>query len=249
MYKSVEQRFGVFMDRRKFVRICAGSVAFSALQRNVLAAADDQVRRYQRVLLTDREARPLKAKLLLTDRNYLFHYPYVGTPCFLLNLGKPIERDVALKADDGRDYHWHGGVGPKRAIVSYSAICAHKLAYPTRQLSFISYRGGNIPGESRATPNMIHCCAEHSEYDPAAGAKVVGGPAKQPLATILLDYDASRDELYATGTLGGELFDEFFAKYDFKLSMEHGANHAKQPVSGTAVVTELTQFCQQEIRC
>jgi Rieske Fe-S protein len=46
---------------------------------------------------------------------------------------------------------------------------------------------------------MIHCCAEHSEYDPAAGAKVMAGPAKQPLATILLDYDATTDELSATG--------------------------------------------------
>ena len=237
------------MERRDFVKLCTASAALGATLRGALAAIDAQTRLYQRTLLVDQEGRPFKARLLQPDRNYLFHYPYAGTPCFLLNLGKPLTQAVALKTDDGRTYDWQGGVGPKRTIVSYSAICAHKLAYPTKQLSFISYKNGAVAKNSRATPNMIHCCAEHSEYDPAAGAKVMAGPAKQPLATILLDYDATSDELFAVGTLGGELFDEFFAKYDFKLSMEHGANRGKLAVSGTAVVSELTQFCQQEIRC
>jgi Rieske Fe-S protein len=197
----------------------------------------------------DTEGRALKARDLAADRTYLFHYPYAGTPCFLLNLGRPVGQAVRLKTDDGRDYEWQGGAGPSRAIVSYSAICAHKLAYPTKQISFISYRGKIAGKESRATPNMIHCCAEHSEYDPAAGGKVTGGPAKQPLATVLLDYDANADELFAVGTLGGELFEEFFAKYDFKLAMEHGSKNARRPVTGHAVVRELTQFCQQEIQC
>jgi len=237
------------MDRRDFVMFCGATAALATSQQGVLAAADAQARMYGRSLLVDTDGRPLKARLLLAERNYVFHYPYAGTPCFLLNLGRPIEQAVPLKTDDGRVYEWQGGVGPNRAIVSYSAICAHKLAYPTKQLSFISYRGKVAAKDTRATPNMIHCCAEHSEYDPAAGAKVMAGPAKQPLATILLDYDASTDELSAVGTLGGELFEEFFAKYDFKLAMEHGSNKAQRPVNGTAVVRELTQFCQQEIRC
>jgi hypothetical protein len=78
---------------------------------------------------------------------------------------------------------------------------------------------------------------------------VVAGPAKQPLAAILLEYDPKTDELLAVGTVGGELFEEFFAKYDFKLAMEHGQNKARQAVGSTTVVTELTQFCQQEIHC
>ena len=69
---------------------------------------------------------------------------------------------------------------------------------------------------------MIHCCSEHSQYDPAEGGRVLAGPAPQPLAAILLDYDAAADELYAVGTLGGEMFDEFFAKYEFRLALEHG---------------------------
>jgi Rieske Fe-S protein len=61
---------------------------------------------------------------------------------------------------------------------------------------------------------MIHCCSEHSEYDPASGARVVSGPAPQPLLTINLEYDSMADGLYATGTLGADTYEVFFAKYD-----------------------------------
>jgi hypothetical protein len=60
------------------------------------------------------------------------------------------------------------------------------MSYPTPQITFISYREkSTASGVMRA--NTIYCCSEHSEYDPFAGAKVVGGPAPQPLAAILLE--------------------------------------------------------------
>jgi nitrite reductase/ring-hydroxylating ferredoxin subunit len=131
-------------------------------------------------------------------------------------------------------------------VVAYSAICAHQLAYPTKQISFISYR------EQASARNkhgqVIHCCAEHSQYDPADGGRVMAGPAPQPLAAILLEHDAKTDELTAVGTLGGEMFNQFFAKYEFKLSLEHGPS-ARQAVSGTAVVNELESYCRQQVRC
>lgn len=236
------------MDRRRFVKLCASAMALSGAP-CARAAVTGEVKRYDRAVLVDRSGQPLLAARLAVDRNYVFHYPYVGTPCFLLSLGTPPPRQhVALDTEDGLGYQWPGGVGPKRAIVSYSAICAHKLAYPTKQLSFISYKAARS-GNSRATPNTIHCCAEHSEYDPAAGARVLAGPATQPLAAILLEYDPQTDALAALGTVGGELFEAFFAKYEFRLSMEHGHGKARRRVSGTAVVSELTQFCQQEIVC
>ena len=77
---------------------------------------------------------------------------------------------------------------------------------------------------------MIHCCADHSVYDPSAGARVISGPAPQPLAAILLEYDTEHDELTAIGTVGAEQFDAFFRKYDFKLALEYGAGKARQPV-------------------
>jgi hypothetical protein len=96
--------------------------------------------------------------------------------------------------------------------------------------------------------DVIHCCSEHSQYDPAQGARVLAGPAPQPLAAILLEYDAAKDELAALGTLGGELFHEFFEKYAFRLQMELG-NKAQAAVSGSCVVRPLENYCRQQVKC
>ena len=138
---------------------------------------------------------------------------------------------------DGASYAWTGGVGPAQSVVSYSAICAHKLAYPTRDISFIRFQSERSP---TSDGNVIHCCADHSVYDPAAGARVLSGPAPQPLAAILLDYDGATDSVAALGTVGAEQFDAFFRKYDFKLTMEYGHGKARMPVGRGAVVRELT---------
>jgi hypothetical protein len=96
---------------------------------------------------------------------------------------------------------------------------------------------------------MIHCCSEHSEYDPAAGARVMGGPAPQPLCAILLEHDPATDALFATGTLGGEMFNQFFSKYEMRLSLELGSTQARQRVTGKTTVTALARFCRQQVRC
>ena len=133
-----------------------------------------------------------------------------------------------------------------RAIVAFSAICAHKLAYPTREVSFIRYQA---EPSATADNRVIHCCADHSVYDPASGARVLSGPAPQPLAAILLEYDAPTDGLAAVGTLGAEQFDAFFAKYEFKLALDHGQGKARRPVGATTVVREIAQYCRQTVQC
>ena len=96
--------------------------------------------------------------------------------------------------------------------------------------------------------NVIHCCAEHSQYDPAEGGRVLAGPAPQPLAAILLEHDPKTDGLTAVGTLGGEMFNQFFAKFEFKLAMEHGG--AVRGAAGPeARVTDLDNYCRQQVRC
>lgn len=214
-----------------------------------MPAADARPKSYTRTQLVDGNGRPLRAARLAAGENYVFHYPFEGTPCFLLNLGRPTVENVALKTGDGVAYRWPGGVGPQRAIVAYSAICSHQLTYPTRQISFISYRDQSTASKI-SKPRMIHCCSEHSEYDPAAGARVMSGPAPQPLCAILLQHDPAADALYATGTLGGEMFDTFFAKYEMRLALEHGStNRAQQRISGTTAISPLSQFCKQQVRC
>ena len=226
------------------MKLCAASCAAGAHE--LLAAETLSPRSYARCELVAESGEPLKAASLVVGRNYIFHYPFESTPCFLLNLGKATGRAVQLKTGSGATYEWSGGVGPKRAIVAYSAICAHRMSYPTPQISFISYRE-QAAGVAR--PNSIHCCSEHSEYDPAAGGRVLGGPAPQPLAAILLEHNARTDGLWAVGTLGGEMFNEFFEKYEFKLAIDYRTRNARQPVAARSVVRELTQFCKQQVRC
>jgi Rieske Fe-S protein len=210
------------------------------------AWADSAPRFYERAALVDALGDPLRVKSLKDETNYVFQFPYAGTPCFLLKLDRSVDAAATLKREDGASYEWRGGVGPGRTIVAFSAICAHKLAYPTRDISFIRYQRQRSP---KSVAQAIHCCADHSVYDPASGARVVSGPAPQPLAAILLDYDAAHDTLSAVGTLGAEQFDAFFSKYEFKLAMEYGEGKARRPVGGTTVVKELAQYCRQTIQC
>ena len=201
---------------------------------------------YGRARLARQDGEPLKSRDIPVNTNLLFHYPYASTPCFLLNLGKPLKTSARLRTADARSYEWSGGVGANDAIVAYSAICAHKLTYPTRDISFISYRPEQTP-TSRFS-RVIHCCSEHSQYDPARGAQVLAGPAKQPLAAILLEYDRERDELWAVGTLGGEMFNDFFKKYEFRLALEFGGR-AQSPVAERCTVTALSDYCRQQVKC
>jgi Rieske Fe-S protein len=230
------------MQRREFVKLCAASAAALA---SPGVQADARPRLYAKAKLVDEKGAPLRASDVPADRNLIFHYPYAGTPCFLLNLGRAVRAQALLKTADQTPYEWSGGVGPQRSIVAYSAICAHKLTYPTRDISFISYRAEKSAGNRFSS--VIHCCSEHSQYDPAEGARVVAGPAPQPLAAILLDYDARTDELAAVGTLGGEMFDEFFRKFAFRLQLEGGNAHTA--VSGTCVVRALENYCRQQVKC
>jgi hypothetical protein len=134
--------------------------------------------------------------------------------------------------------------------VAFSAICAHKLVYPTKELSFISFRKGAAvnPQTPSKGDDLIHCCADHSQYDPASGARVLAGPAEQPLCAVVLEHDAATDSLTATGTLGGELFDDFFKKYEMKLGLEVGPN-AKRAVASRSTVSELDRYCRNPVRC
>ena len=141
---------------------------------------------------------------------------------------------------------WPGGVGPHRSVVAYSAICAHQLVYPTREVSFISFRKKRA--QRGVQDELIHCCAEHSQYDPARGAQCSPGRRRNRSAPCCWTHDRKADTLTAYATLGGELFDDFFRKYEMKLSLEVGPK-AKNAVTGQAVVRELEKFCRNPIQC
>lgn len=232
------------MRRREFLGSCALLSSVASLAWG--DGGEPQVR-YTRSRLVDIHGAPIREAALAAETNYVFQYPFAATPCFLLRLVAPVAPVGALRRERGGPYASPAGVGPAHTIVAFSAICAHKLAYPTREVSFIRYQKRR---SATSSGKVIHCCADHSVYDPTAGARVVAGPAPQPLACIALEYDAVRDELYALGTIGAEQFGPFFEKYAMKLGLEYGSiDRARMAVEATSVVRELTSYCRNTIEC
>ena len=232
------------MKRREFVRVCAASAAAAGLA-DPACAAGPNVRTYGRAKLVDDKGQPIRVDALKVGTNYVFDYPFASTPCFLLRLERPAAAAIDLRTESGQSYRWEGGIGSRRDVVAYSAICAHKMTYPTRQVSFIGYR--NEPSPVAPQGKVITCCSDRRVYDPAAGAKVVSGPAPQPLATIMLEQDKAGD-VWAVGTFGGEMFAEFFRRFEFRLQLEVGPR-ARAQVEGTTVVKELETYSTQWAKC
>jgi len=239
--------------RRTFMKFCMTAMAVGA-QGMANAVPAGAHRQYQRARLLDGSGKPLRASELSAGENYIFHYPFVATPCFLLELDEPVGQKVDLLTEDGRSYQWQGGIGPKRSIVAFSAICAHKMTHPAKSVSFINYRHEKVKfsdkgHKTQENNKVIFCCSEKSVYDVRQGARVLGGPAKQPLAAITLDYDPKTDALYATGTFGGEMFDKFFAKFRNRLQLEYLITDVDREVTKQTKVLPLDEYCRTRIMC
>lgn len=234
------------------MKLCASAAALAGCPAAVLAQSGP-MQTYRRAKLVNEANQPILPQDLAPGENYVFHYPYICTPCFLLNLGTPAAAHP-LKDADGRQYQWQGGVGPERSIVAFSAICTHKMSHPARAVSFINYRSKPVNFYTKGQGMMrragvIYCCSENSVYDPARGAEVLSGPAPQPLATIVLEYDARERALYAIGTRGAEMFPRFFQEFGVRLGLEFGTSNIKQEAGDAVTVMPLARYTRQQVMC
>jgi Rieske Fe-S protein len=233
------------LDRRQFIKVCAGAGVAVAANPRLMAQPAGELKPGETVRLVDSEGRTLRPADLTVGQSYVFHYPYVSTPCFLLDLGERAEPGAELETADGRSYRWSGGVGPGRSIVAFSAICAHRMSYPTRAVTFIDYRHEPVPGggsSPRSRGQVIYCCSEGSVYDPQDGARVLAGPAPQPLAAVRLEYDEDEDTLSATGMYGGDMLESFFAKFGFQIALAHGSDDIQRPVKDVSTVWPIEEY-------
>jgi arsenite oxidase small subunit len=235
------------VSRRGFLKLCASTGALIAGSPSLLAQATPERVPSAPATLLHASGRPLRLDDLAVGDSYVFHYPYVSTPCFLIDLGKPALPQDSLEMDDGRRYRWRGGVGPRRSVVAFSAICAHRMTYPTPTVSFIHYRHEPMAftdKDLQATQReqVIYCCSEGSVYDPAEGCRVLGGPAPQPLAAIDLEYDEQSGELRALGTYGGDMFERFFEKFGFQLALQQGTENLRELSTPTSEVLPLKEY-------
>ena len=235
-------------------RVCAAAATAIGASPAALAALSDAYQPHERVRLVDALGKPLRLASLATGESYVFNYPYATTPCFLLQLGRPVPGGESLTTGDGRNYRWPGGVGPHRSVVSFCGICTHKLSHPSRSVSFINYRDQKVHfldkrKHDTVRAGVIYCCSEGSVYDPADGARVLGGPAPQPLAAIALEHDPADDALYAMGTWGQEIYERFFEKNAFRLSLEYGVRNPRAVVGPTSRVLPISEYSRSQIMC
>ena len=242
------------VERRKFVKLCAAAAVTVGANPSLLAASGATARLYGRTALVDDDGAPITTQGLDVGRTYVFHYPYATTPCFLLDLGRPVHAAVELSTEAGEPYLWPGGAGEDRSVVAFAAICAHRMSHPARDVSFINYRHGKVRyldsrDRPRARNGVIFCCSEKSVYDPADGARVLGGPAKQPLATILLQNEPETGALYALGTIGGEMYDAYFEKFAFRLALEHETSDIQRQAGAASVVTDIETYSRTIMQC
>lgn len=214
------------MNRRCFMAACAGATAVSLFPSVGWAEIPGP-----ELPLLDKDGQPLKAASLEVGETYAFHYPYVSSPCLLMNLGEAAEpREVG-------GITWPGGTGAARSIVAYLAICPHGQTHPMPEYTMVVYKP-----ESQE----VVCCSHGSRFS-ALGGQLVSGPSPLPLATVRLKWDKTTDGLTTQGLLGPTTLKEFFAAFErpFKKTYPDGAD---QVVSALRV-RKLAEFSELIIGC
>ena len=232
-------------DRRDVLHFaaCLGAACLSGPVTLAQAQAPLSVHDHGRSLLVDKAGRPFKAAQLAAGEPHIFNYPFEATPVFLMALPRAAA-PVELSDAQQQRYQSLRGTGALHNIVAYSAICAHKLMYPTPEISFINIR----KGQANEPAHVVHCCGDNSRYDPTQGGKVISGPAPQPLAMVVLQWNAQSDELHAVGTLGAEMFQAFFEKYEERLTLSAGSR-ARSKSTQTTVVQTASSYSKQLQSC
>lgn len=242
------------MDRRNFLKITTVSGVMIALSPSTITGqlrADDGrlFVAYERVKLVDAQGVALKASQLKEEVNYVFNYPFVGTPAILLDLGKETHKDVKLFSEDGEEYIWKGGVGAKRSIVAYSAICSHQLAHPTPDNSLLQYlERGKTTMACEQKGGVIVCSSHLSAFDPSKGCQKISGPAEQPLASLIIEV-AEDDTLWVSAVLGPDKFHEYFKRYKPEMKKFYGGKRkAKKSVKENALTVVLSEYTKDIIQ-
>ncbi len=241
------------IDRRRFVQFCTSMLAFAGTAPTLANQPPGEIRAFSRARLIDHNDEPIRVSDLTVGTSYIFHYPYISTPCFLIRL-EEAPRSVELTTEQGARYVTPGGVGPDHTVVAFSAICAHRMTHPVRAVNFINYRHEPVSFENREEQpdrraGVIKCCSEKSVYDARQGARVLGGPAPQPLAAVLLEYSPGEDSLHALGATGGLLFDAYLEKFRDRLVLEYGTERIGRSVGEVTRTQDVASYCKNVVLC
>jgi len=240
------------MERRNFLKLSgttavAIAIAPSLITQRLYAEDGALFQTFEKVQLKDAEGNPLKASKLVKEENYVFMYPHAATPAILVDLPEATGKDIKLKAEDGTEYMFKSGAGAKGTIVAFSAICAHQLTHPQKAMSMFQYVPTTGKTLAYEKPGVFVCSSHLAAYDPKQGGKVVGGPASQGLAQIVLEIDKD-DHIWAVAVLGPNKFQDFFDAFKQEHKAEFGRRGAKKLMETEAKVQTLKNFSAELIQ-
>lgn len=105
---------------------------------------------------------------LKVNRAHTFDYPLKGQTSVVIDMDRRVP----------------GGVGPRRSIVAYSALCQHM----------------GCPVAYRSKQRELFCPCHQSRYDPERLGSIIQGVATRPLPKILLQV--RNGAVYAVGVNG-----------------------------------------------
>jgi Rieske Fe-S protein len=240
------------MERRNFLQLSATTamavaITPSLMTQKLYAEDGSLFQTFEKVQLKDAEGNALKSTALVTEENYIFMYPHAATPAIMVNLTSPADKNVKLKAEDGTEYIFKGGAGAKGTLVAYSAICPHQLTYPQKSMSMFQYVDEKGKTLSYDKGGVFVCTSHLSAFEPKQGGKVVGGPANQGLAQIVLEIDAD-DNIWAVAVLGPVKFQDFFDAFKQDLKAVYGRRGAKKLIQTETKVQTLKNFSAELIQ-
>lgn len=241
------------MQRRDFLKVVGVGAAMVVVQPSTIgqklyASDGGMFKAYDKVQLMDADGNPILASNLVKEKNYVFNYPHVATPCFLLALPEAANKDVKLKSENGEEYIWSGAVGKENNIVAFSAICSHQLTHVNPADSFISYVTKKEKTMAYTEGGVIVCGSHLSAFDPTNGAKALSGPAAEPLASIVIEH-RDDDTLWAVAVLGPDKFHSYFKAYKPEFKKYFGGKRkAKKFVTVAAQTVPLTEYSKEIIK-
>ncbi len=248
------------MQRRNFLKVVGATGAMIAVSPSTITgelhASDGAMfQAFEKVQLVDAAGAPIKASSLTKEVNYVFNYPFASTPAILLDLPDATSKDVELTAACGDKFIWKGGVGSKKTIVAYSAICAHQMAHPTPDDSFLQYcKKGQATmsydgsGDVKGVGGVMVCSSHLAAYDVTRGCKNLNETAPEPLASIIIEV-AADDTMWASAVLGGDKFHAYFKAFKPELKKYYGGKRkGKKKVSGNVTMLALNEYTKEIIQ-
>jgi len=232
------------LDRRHFHKLCGGLISGAASLHAInRASAAVSSAPYPESRLVFEDESPVTLQSLKPGIAYIFSYPYVTTPCFL----------VRLKRSSPARGSWPGGLDEDQSVVAFSAICSHKMSHPAKPISHIAYRDQEVSfydksGKKHMRDGVISCCSERSVYDPARAGDVLSGPAPSPLAAIELKND-DQGNVSATGSFGDDQYERFLTKFGFRLALEYGISDIRARSGEHCRTVRADTFSAQQVLC